>query len=250
MGLFVRDEDYDESQRMTGFNRYKQLLSFYAGHWVKLGMITFVAALPLISSITFSILSSSILLLIPLCLVSGMILGPFIAALVDSVQRGLRDDTGMRWDNYKKGLRQNVSCSLIPGALLGLVAGVYSFLFYMVFYTDALSLTPATTALLLFSAVLILNFQNLYWPQLVLFSQPFKMTLSNIILFTAKYLWKVLLVVVLELLFIGFFVIFAPFTLIFLPFLGIWFFVFFSQFMLYDKLNEELEIEKRFDSKS
>lgn len=40
MGLFVRDDDYDESHRMTGFNRYKQLLSFFAGHWVKLNLIS------------------------------------------------------------------------------------------------------------------------------------------------------------------------------------------------------------------
>lgn len=247
MGLFVRDDDYDESKRMTGFNRYKQLLSFFSGHWTILNIITFFAALPLMISITLSILSSSILILIPSCFISGMILGPFLAALADSIQRGLREDTNNRWQNYKKGLRQNIFCSLIPGAILGLFIGVYSFLFYMVVYTDAITLSPATIALILFSIILVLNFQNLYWPQLVLFNQPFKMTFLNILLFSSKYLWKVLGIVLLEMIYIAFFIIFAPVTLIVVPFLGIWYFIFFSQFLLYDKLNLELEIEKRYN---
>lgn len=60
MGLFVRDDiDYNESVRMTGFNRYKQLLSFYAGHWTILNLIMTLGALPLIFGITFSILCRS-----------------------------------------------------------------------------------------------------------------------------------------------------------------------------------------------
>lgn len=231
---------------MTGFNRYKQLLSFYAGHWTILNLITFLGALPLIISISFSILSSSILILIPSCLISGMILGPFLSALVDSIQRGLREDTNNRWENYKKGFKQNLFCSIIPGAVLGLLMGVYCFLFYMVIYTEAITLTPGTIALLFFSIILFLNFENLFWPQLVLFKQPFIMTISNIILFSSKYLWRVLLIVLLEMAYIAFFVVFAPITLVVVPFLGIWYYVFFSQFLLYDKLNFELKIESRY----
>ena len=40
MGMFFADDSYDESRRMEGFRRYKQLLSFYAGRWVKVNLLT------------------------------------------------------------------------------------------------------------------------------------------------------------------------------------------------------------------
>lgn len=247
MGLFIRDDDYKESIRMTGFNRYKQLLSFFAGHWTILNILTFIAALPLIAGITFSILSTSLLVLLPVSFLGGMISGPFLAALVDSIQRGLREDTGRRWDNYKKGLSQNWKSSLLPGGLTGLVIGIYIFLLYLMVYTDAITTSWLSIVLLFISLILFLTIENLYWPQLVLFVQPLHMTLTNILLFSCKYLWKILGIAMLQLLYIGFVVLFAPYTLFLLPFIGIWYYIFFSQFLIYDKLNEELKIEERFE---
>ena len=94
MGLFFADDSYDESRRMQGFGRYKQLLSFYAGRWVKVNLLTVLGALPLAAGIAAAILTSSILVLIPASLVGGAVFGPFLAALYDSLFRGLRDAPG------------------------------------------------------------------------------------------------------------------------------------------------------------
>lgn len=53
MGMFFADDSYDESRRMEGFQRYKQLLSFYAGRWVKVNLLTTLGALPLVLGVTF-----------------------------------------------------------------------------------------------------------------------------------------------------------------------------------------------------
>ncbi|MBE5891486.1 MAG: hypothetical protein E7282_11065 [Lachnospiraceae bacterium] len=245
MGLFVRDETYDETHRMTGFQRYKQLLSFYAWHWIKLGFITFLCAIPLMLGIAYAILSTSVVMALALGLVGGAILGPFIGALVDNIYRAMRDDPGLRWDNYKKGLRQNAKDSILPGAILGLFISIYAFILYLAIYTDSVIMTKGTAALLIAAFFIFTVFSNLFWPQLVLFRQPITQTVRNILLFTAKYFWKVLKVSLLELLFVGFHVIFAPYTMILLPFLSIWYYIFFSQFQLYDSLNEELKIEEK-----
>lgn len=246
MGLFVRDDDYNESIRMTGFNRYKQLLSFFAGHWTVLNILTFFSAIPLILGITFSILSTSLLLLLPTSFLGGLILGPFLAALVDSIQRSLREDTGLRWENYKKGLSQNWKCSFIPGGITGIIIGIYIFLFYLIIYENALTLSFFSIILIFISMILFLIIENLYWPQLVLFAQPLRITLTNILLFTCKYLWKMFGIAILQILYISFIVIFAPYTFFLLPFLGIWYYIFFSQFLIYEKFNEELQIESKF----
>lgn len=249
MGLFIRDDDYDESLRMTGFNRYKQLLSFFAGHWVKLNLITTLGAIPLFFAVSFSILNSSILLLLPLSFLGGMVFGPFISGLIDSFQRALREDTNNRWDNYRKGFRQNIKCSLIPGGILGLTIGVYSFYFYMM-YLSTVKASPATIAIVLFSMCILIIVFTLYWPQLVLFQQPFLTRIRNIILFSSKYLWTMLLCAVICILFYGFLFLFAPITLLVVPFIGFWYPLFVCQFFIYDKLNEELHIEELFSKET
>ena len=70
MGLFVRDDPgYDPDVRQTGFNRYKQLLSLHAVHWIKLNLLTVAGALPLAAGVAAAILSSSILVLFVISLI-------------------------------------------------------------------------------------------------------------------------------------------------------------------------------------
>lgn len=172
-------------------------------------------------------------------------MGPFLSGLIDSFQRALREDTNNRWENYKKGLRQNLTCSLLPGGIFGLVIGIYSFFFYMLYLAPVKSST-ATTALVWFALCIAIIIFTLYWPQLVLFQQPLVTTLRNIVLFTSKYLWKMLGCAIVCILFYGFVFLFAPITLIVVPFIGFWYPLFVCQFLIYDKLNEELNIEEKF----
>lgn len=244
MGLFIQDDPtYDETKRMTGFNRYKQLLSNYAGHWTILNLITTMAATPLIIGIAASILYSSILMLLPLSILGGLILGPFVFALVDNLFRAFRDDPGLRWDNYKKGLRQNLSCSLLPGALLGLFTGVCCFLFYMM-YEAVLPPTKGTIALFIFAIIVYIIFALLLTAQMVLFRQILLVRIRNVILFTAKYLWKLLLCVCLIGFWICLFFLLAPYSLVVFPFLGFWYILFLTYFILYEALDKEFHIEE------
>lgn len=95
MGLFFPDDaSYDESVRLTGFDRYRQVLSSSAGNWFLVNLITVLGAVPLTAGIAIAVLSSSLLLLIPLSLIGGMIFGPFLAGMFDSIMRGLRNEPG------------------------------------------------------------------------------------------------------------------------------------------------------------
>lgn len=249
MALFFPDDaSYDESQRMTGFYRYRQLLSLYTFGWIKTNFMTVLGCLPLAAGITVSVLASSVLLLIPLSIIGGMIFGPFLASMFDAVMRGLRDMPGRWWPTYKKSLRQNLRDSLLPGGLTGLAGGCYAFTGYLLMSAQA---SPGRTAMVLlaFSALLVVILEILIWPQIVLFRQRASVTIRNTILFTAKYLWRVLLSAVLVLVWIAILVLFAPWTLILIPFLGFWWPVFISEFFIYRYLDEELMIEKRIEEK-
>lgn len=246
MGLFTpEDNGMDWSVRQTGFNRYKQLLSFCAGDWLKINLLTVAGALPLAAGIILSILTSSILVLLPCSLLGGMLFGPFLAGLYDAVLRGLRDAPGNWWTNYRRSWRQNGRDSLLPGAILGLITGAFSFMAYML-WVSGVAPTPGTVALVLFAGLLFLLLNSLYWPQLVLFRQSVPARLRNIVLFTAKYLWRVLGVSLLQLAYLLLYVLFAPWTVLLVPLLGFWYIVFLAQLLLYGPLDRELHIEERF----
>ena len=158
MALFRDETDY--THRQTGFARYKQLMSFYAFHWLKLNLIAFAGILPLAAAIWLSIMASSALLLIPLSFLGGMIFGPFLAGLVDAIMRGLRDAPGNWWANYKKSWKQNWRGSLVPGGLLGLFIGLIAFMVYILSVSQVA--VPASTWLMLvLSAAAVVWFNTL-----------------------------------------------------------------------------------------
>lgn len=247
--LTPHDPGYDPSVRQTGFNRYKQCLSFYGFHWFRVGLLTTAGAIPLATGIILAVMSTSVLVLVPCAVLGGMIFGPFLAGMFDAVLRGLRDDPDNWWTNYKRSWKQNRTGSLLPGAFLGLFAGVYAFMASL-FWWSQVAPSPGTVALYLFSGLILLVFTTLFWPQLVLFRQSMVNRIRNIILFTAKYLWRVLGAALLQMGYFAVLVLFAPWTLLLVPFLGVWYIIFLSQFLLYDRLNLELKIEERFAAAS
>lgn len=243
MSLFRDDTDY--TRRQTGFARYKQLMSFYAFHWLRLNLIAFAGALPLAAGIWLAILTSSVVVLLPLSFLGGMIFGPFLAGLVDSIMRGLRDAPGNWWANYKKSWKQNWKGSLVPGGLLGLLTGLIAFMIYIL-SVSRVAVPASTWLMLIVSAAAVIWFNTLYWPQLVLFSQSPAIRLRNAILFTIKHSLRVLAAVVIQLAWAALLVLLAPWTLVAIPFLGFWFPIFLAQLRLYADLNADLRIEEQF----
>lgn len=250
MGMFVReDPNYDESVRQKGFNRYKQLLSIRFGQWWKVNLITLAGLAPLAGGIFYAIGVSSMLVLLPCCVVGGMIAGPFLAGLYDAILRGLRDDPTPWKDAYIRSWRQNWRGSLLPGALLGLLAGVYAFMAMLFWWAE----TPpglGTLALYLFSLLLVLVVCTVYWPQLVLFDQSPAIRLRNCVLFCVKYFWRVMGTGLVQLAFAAFYVLFAPWSALLLLVIGAWYIVFLAQLLIYDQMDESFRIEEQYRQKT
>jgi len=247
MGLFIsEDRSYDMNVRQTGFKRYKQLLSLHFGSWWKIHLITVAGFMPLAFGVLYALLSSSTLILLPASILGGMIAGPFLAGLYDAILRGLRDDP-MPWkDAYARAWKQNWRGSLIPGAILGLMSGLYAFM-AMLFWWAETPPSLGTLLLYLFSLLLLLVLCTLYWPQLVLFRQSPAIRLRNCVLFCVKHFWRVMGTGLLQLAYIAVLVLFAPWSLFLLLVTGAWYIVFLVQLLIYDQMDEALQIEKQFN---
>lgn len=244
MGLFTPKElEYDPSVRQTGFNRYKQLISLYGAEWFKVNLLTVAGAIPLLSGLGIAVASSSVLVLLPASVVGGAVFGPFLAGMYDAILRGMRDDAGDWWENYKKSWRQNAREGLIPGAVTGLMMGMYLFM-GLLFYWSSSGPTAGTIALYLFSGLLFFIVSTLYWTQVVLFRLRTGDRMRNLILFTSKYLWKMVGIGALRLVWWGLTVLLAPWSLLLVPFVGFWFVLFVSLFWMYDAFNAEFGVER------
>lgn len=250
MGLFIReDPSYNEDIRQTGFNRYKQLLSLRFAQWWKVGMITLAGLAPLAAGIACAILTSSVLVLIPCSILGGMIAGPFLAGLYDAILRGLRDDPLPWKDAWVRSWKQDWRESLLPGAVMGLMTGLYAFM-AMLFWWAQVPPSLGTVALYLFSLLLVLAANTLLWPQLVLFRQDPSTRLRNAVLFLVKRPWRVMGAGLVQLAYLAILVLFAPWTVLLLPITGVWYVVFLSQLLIYGALNEDLHIEESFEERS
>lgn len=241
--LYPEDAHFDESTRQTGFNCYRQLLSERFGPLWRANLLTLLGFAPLALGVFYAIASTSVLVLLPCSVLGGMIAGPFLAGMYDTILRGLRDDPRLWWDGYKHAWMQNWKSSLVPGALLGLVLGVYTFM-AMLFWWAERSPSFGTVAVYLFALLVVLIVNTLYWPQLVLFRQKASIRLENCLLFCIKYFSRVLFVGAMQLGYWAIFVLFAPWTLLLLPILGVWYILFLTQFLIYQQMDEAYKIEE------
>ena len=241
---FFRDET-DYTHRQTGFARYRQLMSFYAFHWLRINMITTAGALPLAAGIIWAMLTSSLLVLVPLSFLGGMIWGPFLAGLVDGIMRGLRDAPNNWWKNYKKSWRQNWKSSLMPGGAMGLFIGLFAFMIFIL-YSAEIPPTLSTLVMVAAGFSVVIWFNTLYWPQMVLFQQTAALRIRNLMLFTVKHSVRVFFAVLIQLVWILLIVLFSPWALMAVPFLGFWFPIFLAQYHIYPALNADLRIEEQF----
>lgn len=244
MSLFRLDLRPGNGRRLTGGARYRELLGRDLLRFLIVNLLTLLGLLPLTVGIAYAILSSSILFLLPACIVGGLIAGPAMACMHDTILRSLRDAPGKTAENYKRALRQNWRQSLIPGIVFSLMLGFYAFMIMLLWWSE----TPpgfGTIALLSFGMLLFFMFFSIYWQLLALFDQPQHKRILNCLLFIAKFFWKVFFCAVQQIAYWAVLILFMPLSLILLPFTGVWFILFTANFKLYDTMNETFEIEKQ-----
>lgn len=237
---------YNDAERQTGFNRYRQLLHNRFFRWLRVNLLTLLGLLPLLGALFFGAVSGRAELLLPGSIAGGMIFGPFLAGMYDSILRGLRDDPRLWWDTYTLSWKQNWRDSLLPGAVLGLMLGLYTFIALRLFWWSDAAPPAGVVAVYLAALLVMLVLNSLYWPQLVLFRQRPMVRIRNGILFMMKHFWRVIGAAVVQLAYWLLFILFSPAALMLLPVLGIWYIVFLSQFLIYEQMDEVFQIEARY----
>lgn len=246
--LFHYDTPTGTGRRLTGFSRYTELLGRDFKRFFLVNLLTLLGFLPLALGVLYAILSSSILILIPACIIGGIIAGPSLACLYDTTFRSLRDAPGKWTENYKRAWKQNWRQAILPGIIFCLLLGFYAFML-MMFWWAVKSPSLGTILLFFVSLVFFTMFFSLYWPQLVLFEQTGKQRFQNCLLFMIRYFWKCLGCACIQIVYWAVIILLLPWSVVLLPLIGIWLILFTANFLIYDTLNHVLGIEEQIAQK-
>lgn len=245
MALFSPDfSRHGNGQRLKGFARFTELLDRDLKRFLIVNFFTILGFLPFFAGVLAAILSSSMLLLLPACIIGGGIAGPFLSCMYDTIFRSLRDAPGKWFHNYRRAWRQNGRQSILPGILFCLLLGFYLFMLMMFWQAPTLP-GFGTLALYFFGLLFLTMFFSLYWPQLVLFKQRNSQTFKNCLLFFLRFFWKTLGCALLQVLYWGAVVLFLPWSAVLLPLTGFWFILLAANFFLYNTLDECFHIEEQ-----
>lgn len=230
-------------RRLTGMARFTELLDRDFKKYFLGNLFTLAGFLPFGIGVLFSILSSSILILIPSCLIGGALAGPALSCMYDLIYRSLRDAPGKFLANYRHAWKQNWRQSIIPGMIFCTLIGFYLFMVMMLWWADTFP-GYGTIAVYLAGLIILTMIFSLYWPQIVLFEQSGIQRLRNSILFMIRYFPKTFGCAVLQAAYWIILALFLPWSVILLPLIGFWFILFLANFLLYPTMNETFHIEE------
>lgn len=240
--LFNTEPLASNGKRLTGFPRYTEVLERNIKNFMITNLLVLTGFLPFTIGVVLAILSSSVLVLIPSCIVGGIFAGPALSCMYDAIFRGLRDVSGKFWKNYKHAWKQNWKQSVFPGILFCLMLGFYIFM-AMLFWWSKRFPGVGTLAIYMFSILLFTMFFSILWPQIALFKQTFGQRIRNCLLFILRFFPKTAGIALLQMAYWIVIFLFLPWSVLLLPLIGFWFILYTANFLIYNTLNSSFHIE-------
>ena len=178
--------------------------------------------------------------------VGGILAGPVLAGMYDTVLRALRDEAGYWWATYRKAFRQNFKASILPGVLYCVVVTVQVFLVYFCFNLLYHG-TNVGVGMWVATVLNLVIFHMLFsymWPQVVLLDQPFGQTLKNSVNCMIAFLPHALAASLVTVLFWGLVILCMPLGLLLMLVFGFWFQVEITSQIVYGDLDRVFRIEE------
>ena len=132
MGLFTNytkegpgvDKD---APRKTGVGRFFELVGRDMNGMFLANLLACLGFAPVICLVYIGFLMNSLLVMVASAAVGGILAGPVLAGMYDTVLRALRDEPGYWWTPYRRAFRQYFKASIPPGLFCCLVVTLQTF---------------------------------------------------------------------------------------------------------------------------
>lgn len=253
MGLFPSANDFKAgpgvekgAPRKTGVGRFFELVGRDMNGMFLANLITCLGFLPVICLVYIGFLMNSLPVMVISAAVGGVLAGPVLAGMYDTVLRALRDEAGYWWSTYRKAFKRNFKASILPGVLYCVVVTVQIFLAYFCFnmlYQGVNVGLPMWVGTVL-NLVLFHMLFSYMWPQVVLLDQPLFQTLKNSVNCMIAFLPHALAASAVQIIFWGLVILCMPLGLLLMLVFGFWFSCEVSCQIVYDDLDRVFHIEE------
>ena len=232
MGLFPSADDFKaghgiqkDAPRKTGVGRFFELLGRDMNGMFLANLLACLGFLPVICLVYIGFLMNNLPVMLVSAAVGGILAGPTLAGVYDTVLRALRDEPGYWWTTYRRAFRQNFKASILPGILYCVVVTVQIFMVYFCFQMLAQGVNVGTgvwVATVLNLVIFHMMFAYM-WPQVVLLEQPLRQTPANSVRCMLAFLPHALAAAIVQVVFWGIVILCMPLGLLLMVVFGFWF---------------------------
>ena len=214
-----------DAPRKTGVGRFFELVGRDMNGMFLANLLACLGFVPVICLVYIGFLMNSLLVMLVSAAVGGILAGPVLAGMYDTVLRALRDEPGYWWTTYRRAFRQNFKASILPGMVYCVIVTLQIFVVYFCFSMLAQGVNVGTGMWV--AAVLnLVVFHMLFaymWPQVVLLDQPFRQTLANSVRCMLAFLPHALAASIVQILFWGIVILCMPLGILLMLVFGFWF---------------------------
>ena len=132
-----------DAPRKTGVGRVFELVGRDMNSMFLANLLTCLGFAPVICLVYIGFLANSLPVMLISAVAGGILAGPALAGMYDTVLRALRDEAGYWWVTYRKAFKRNFKASIAPGIFYCVVVTLQIFLVYFCFnmLSQALGLT-------------------------------------------------------------------------------------------------------------
>ena len=120
MGLFFSSDRFTrpgpgvrpDAPRKKGVARLAEIMGRDMWNFFRAGFLAFLGCLPFIIGMFFAVETHALLFMLLAGIIGGLIAGPELSAMADTVLRSLRDEPGYWWETYRRVWKRNARESL------------------------------------------------------------------------------------------------------------------------------------------
>lgn len=227
--------------RKVGLPRYFEMVGRDLWAFYRAGFLCAVGFLPGAVLLWFGLMGGSALYSLLGGLLAGLVGAPFVSGMIDTVLRSLRDEPGYWWHTYRMAWKQNWKDALLPGALAGLILGLWA---YLLFTLPDMENVPTTVWICMILTIFFLLAIGTYtFAQIVLVSVPLPKLLKNAALFTIGLFPRTLIAVAVQAAYWGVTLAWMPYTLPLVLLTGFWFPCTVALLAIYPGLDKSFHLE-------
>ena len=228
--------------RKVGLSRFFELLGRDLWPLYKSSFLCVLGFLPGTALAVLGMMGHSALLTVAGGVLGGLVGGPFLAGMIDTVLRALRDEPGYWWHTYKRAWKQNWKQSLVPGALLGLFVGSWAWMLRA--QAEAGNTSTTVWVVSLVGVFVCTGFFAWLLAQVPLVDLPLPQLAKNAGLMFFGFFPRTMAAALVLGLYWGAILLYLPLTIIFIVVFGFWLPVTIAMMILYEGLNRVFKLEE------